>query len=63
MRLICVAAAVILLPLTAGAQTVVTAFSELPTVIRSGDTIDVTDANGRKQNQRIVADVSRTGGS
>jgi hypothetical protein len=54
MRLICVAAAVILLPFTAGAQTVVTAFSELPTVIKSGDTIDVTDAKGRTLRGRIA---------
>ena len=42
-----VAAAVILLPLTAGAQTVVTSFSEVPTVVKTGDIVDITDAKGR----------------
>jgi hypothetical protein len=53
------AAAVILLPLTAGAQTVVTSFTELPTVIKTGDTVDVTDAKGRTLRGRI-SDVSRS---
>lgn len=53
MRSIWVAAAVILLPLTAGAQTVVTSFSELPTVVKPGDTVDVTDAKGRTLRGRI----------
>ena len=47
MRSMWVAAAEILLPLTAGAQTVVTSFSEVPTVVKTGDIVDVTDAKGR----------------
>lgn len=47
MRSMWVAAAVILLPLTAGAQTVVTSFAEVPTVVKTGDTVDLTDAKGR----------------
>lgn len=53
MRSMCVAAAVILLPLPAGAQTVVTSFSEVPAVVKAGDTVDVTDAKGRTLRGRI----------
>ena len=53
MRSIWVAAAVILLPLSAGAQTVVTSFSEVPAVVKAGDTVDVTDAKGRTLRGRI----------
>lgn len=42
-----VVAGVVLLPLTVTAQTVVTSFTELPTVVKTGDTVDVTDAKGR----------------
>ena len=54
-----IAAAVSLLPLTAGAQTVVTSFTELPTVVKTGDTVDVTDVKGRTLRGRI-ADLSRS---
>lgn len=47
------AAAVIVLPLTAHAQTVVTVFSELPAVVKAGDTVDVTDVKGRTLRGRI----------
>lgn len=53
MQSIWMAAAVILLPLTSHAQTVVTVFSELPTVVKAGDTVDVTDAKGRTLRGRI----------
>jgi hypothetical protein len=42
-----VVAGVLLLPLTVSAQTVVTSFTELTTVVKTGDTVDVTDAKGR----------------
>lgn len=47
------AAAVLLLPPPAAAQTVVTSFTELPTVVKVGDTVDVTDAKGRTLRGRI----------
>jgi len=50
---------VTLLPLIASAQTVVTSFSELPTVVKTGDTVDVTDAKGRTLRGRIN-DLSRS---
>src|SRR5687768_9951732 len=47
MRSMWVVAGVLLLPLTVSAQTVVTSFTELTTVVKTGDTVDVTDAKGR----------------
>lgn len=55
----CVAAAVTLLPLSVSAQTVVTSFGELPAVVKTGDTVDVTDAKGRTIRGRI-GELSRT---
>jgi hypothetical protein len=49
----CVTAAVLLLPLTASAQTVVTTFAELPAVLQAGDTVDVTDAKGHTLRGRV----------
>ena len=47
MRWMWAMAGMVLLPLTVSAQTVVTSFTELPTVVKTGDTVDVTDAKGR----------------
>ena len=59
MRFMCVVAAVIVLPLHAAAQTVVTSFSELPSVLKAGDTVDVTDAKGRTL-RGTINDLSRS---
>ena len=59
MRSIWGAAALILLPLAAGAQTVATSFSELPAVVKPGDIVDVTDARGRTL-RGTIGELSRT---
>ena len=59
MRATCLAAAVTLLPLSVSAQTVVTSFGELPAVVKTGDTVDVTDGKGRTIRGRI-GELSRT---
>ena len=53
MRSIWLTAAVTLLPLSVSAQTVATSFNELPTVVKTGDTVDLTDAKGRTIRGRI----------
>jgi hypothetical protein len=40
-------------PLRAGAQVVATSFEELKAVVKPGDTIDVTDASGKKIKGRL----------
>jgi hypothetical protein len=58
-RSVLFATALALATTTASAQTVVTSFSELATVVKSGDTVDVTDAKGRTLRGRI-AELSRS---
>lgn len=53
MRSVLVAAVLALATTTTSAQTVVTSFSDLPTVVKSGDTVDVTDAKGRTLRGKI----------
>jgi hypothetical protein len=53
MRSVLFAAALVLATTTVSAQTVVTSFSDLSTVVKSGDTVDVTDAKGRTLRGRI----------
>jgi hypothetical protein len=53
MRSVLFAAALALATTTASAQTVATVFSDLPTVVKSGDTVDVTDAKGRTLRGKI----------
>jgi hypothetical protein len=48
---------VIMAPLNASAQAVATSFEELQALVKSGDTIDVIDATGRKTKGRL-GDVS-----
>ena len=43
----------VLAPLQASAQVVATSFGELQTLVKTGDTIDVTDASGRKTKGRL----------
>jgi hypothetical protein len=59
MQSVLFAAALALATTTASAQTVVTSFSDLPTVVKSGDTVDVTDAKGRTL-RGTIGELSRT---
>jgi hypothetical protein len=60
MRSVLFAAALALATTTASAQTVATVFSDIPTVVKSGDTVDVTDAKGRTLRGKIgVTNVAR----
>ena len=53
MRLLVCAASLILIPLQADGQTIATSFADLPTLVKSGDTVYVTDVKGRSLKGRI----------
>jgi hypothetical protein len=59
MRSMLFAAALALGTTRASAQTVVTSFPDLATVVKSGDTVDVTDAMGRTL-RGTIGELSRT---
>jgi len=53
-RILAAGAALLLLPALAGAQELVTSFDQLNTRLKPGDTVYVTDAQGRETKGRIL---------
>jgi len=53
-RILAAGAALVLLPALAGAQELVTSFDQLNTRLKPGDTVYVTDAQGRETKGRIL---------